>query len=343
VVAGAGPSLEEAIPALHAIRADVVLVAVDTALPRLATEGLLPDVAVALEAQVANLRDFLPPPSQTLLACELSSLPSAARLFGSRVCFFSSEFAPLRLFSRMAGARILPCPFPALGSVGVAAVNAALHMTTGDVYLAGLDFSFPRSLTHARGTPYHLSALEQSSRLSPPDMPSFHALAARRRVRTADKNGHAVFSDSVLMSYRDGLRNVIGRAGSRICDMSPGGLDLGAPRIAGSELMERVRGARDRGMPLSIGAGPLCSADKARSFIRAEREALLHGSRLLRDALHSGALSPECLSFVQESDYTWVHFPDSQGWHAGDKGFLARVNAASQYYAERLGRLESLL
>jgi len=343
VVAGAGPSLEDVLPTLRAIRADVVLVAVDTALPRLLAESLCPDVAVALEAQTANLRDFLPPPSKTLLACELSSLPSAARLFDSRVCFFSSEFAPLRLFSRMAGAHILPCPFPALGSVGVAAVNAALRLTTAEVYLAGLDFSYPRSLTHARGTPYHLSALSQATRVIPPDVPFFRAVSARRRVQTEDKTGQKIFSDTVLLSYRDGLGKVIGPAGSRVWDVSPSGLDLGAPRIAQKGLIARVRGARNRGVPLARATGAICSAETARAFIQAERDVLLRGSGLLRSAIQSGAPSPECAAFVEESDYTWVHFPDAHAEEPRDKGFLARVNAASLYYAERLGRLESLL
>jgi hypothetical protein len=345
VVAGAGPSLEETIPALRAVRSDVVLVAVDTALPRLAAESMPPDVAVALEAQTANLSDFLPPPSPkgTLLACELSSHPTAARLFGSSVRFFSSEFAPLSLFARMAGLRILPCPFPALGSVGVAAVNAALRMTSGHVFLTGLDLSYPRSLTHAGGTPYHLAALAQAARLSPPDVPSFRAMAARRSTAAKDKTGHMILTDPILLSYRETLLRVVAASGSRVWDVGSAGLDLGAPRITGKELVQRVRGARTRCVPLALGSVPLCSSQTAGAFVRSEKENLLRGTALVRDALRSGSPSLECLSFLAESDYTWVHFPDSPSPDLPDMSFLARVNAAALYYAERLRRVESLL
>ena len=148
-----------------------------------------------------------------LLACELSSLPSIPRLFGDRVRFFSSEFAPLQLFARMASAGLLPCPFPALGSVGVAAVNAALRLTSGEIFLTGLDFSYPRLQTHARGTPYHLSALVGASRLSAPDGPSFRAISARRRGLAEDKHGKRVLTDSVLESYGESLRRIVAGAG----------------------------------------------------------------------------------------------------------------------------------
>ena len=344
IVAGAGPSLEELLPTIRAVRNDVLLLAVDTALPRLVTESLRPDLVVALEAQVANLQDFLPAlsPGGTLLVCELSSHPSAARLFGSNVRFFSSEFAPLRLFARMAGARILPCPFPALGSVGVAALNAAVRLTTGEIFLTGLDFSYPRSLTHARGTPYHLSALVQAARLSPPDDRSFRALSARKTTIAEDKNGQPVLTDPVLMSYRENLRRVAAAASPRVSDAGGSGLELGAPRVGALELRERVRGASSRSTPLERAAPPLCSPEAALGFIRSEEEILRRGAAILTEALSAETPSEDCLSFLDEADYAWVHFPDSRQDRPPGKSLLARVGAAARYYGERLRRLESL-
>jgi hypothetical protein len=80
-----------------------------------------------------------------------------------------------------------------------------------------------------------------------------------------------------------------------------------------------------------------------RAFVRAERDILRHGDDLLRAAISSGAVSEECLSFLKEADYTWVHFPDAPGEGMPDRGFLARARAAAGYYAERLRRLESFL
>ncbi|MFI5369173.1 MAG: 6-hydroxymethylpterin diphosphokinase MptE-like protein, partial [Spirochaetia bacterium] len=174
VVAGAGPSLDECIPAMTRLRRGFVLAAVDTAFPCLAAHGIFPDIVVALEAQVANMQDFLPFRSaRTLLACDLSSHPAVNRLFTDRLYYFSSRFAPLRLFDRLAEAHLLPAPFPALGSVGVAAVHAGLQIGRGDVFLTGLDLSFPGARTHAQGSPYHLAMLNGCSRLRPVGQDAF--------------------------------------------------------------------------------------------------------------------------------------------------------------------------
>ncbi len=344
VVVGAGPSLGEIFPTLRSVRKDIILMAVDTALPRLAAESLPPDIVVALEAQVFNLLDFLPRPDPSILiACEMSCHPTVPRLFDGRVRFFSSEFAPLRLFTRMAGAGMLPCPFPALGSVGVAAVKAALGLTTGEIFLAGLDFSYPGSLTHAGGTPHHLAALAAAARLEPVEGSSFRAIEARRPSVLEDKTGKPVLTDAVLTSYRDSLRRLIAGAGGRVHDACSTGLDLGAAQITGRKMKEKVSAARARGIPPDRAAAPVCSVDAARAFLASEEELLRRGDELLDAAVRSGTASPECSAFLEEADYVWVHFPDEPAQGGPDRGFLARVRVGVRYYAERLGRLASLL
>jgi 6-hydroxymethylpterin diphosphokinase MptE-like len=343
VVAGAGPSLEEVLPALRAVRTKLVLVAVDTALPRLAAESLPPDVVVALEAQVANLRDFLPPPAAgTLLACDLSSHPAVPRLFPGRAQFFSSAFAPLRLFDRMADAGMLPYPCPPLGSVGVAAVHVALHMTRGEIFLAGLDFGYPLLVTHARGTPYHLGVLARASRLSAPDGASFTAIADRRRKVVADKTGRPLVTDAVLAAYRDGLRRIATGATGRIFDAGPTGLDLGAPRIGIRELTEKIGATAAGRLPLEAGRATVTTVERARDFIRVEMEMLRSGEKLLRAALDAETSPSQCMTFLEDADYAWVHFPDWPAEGAPDSSFLARAAVAARYYSERLQRLDSL-
>ncbi len=348
IIAGAGPSLDDLLPALRAVRKKVVLVAVDTALPRLAAESLQPDVVVSLDAQLANLRDFLPAPAPgILLAAELSSHPSIPRLFEDRVLFFSSAFAPLALFARMAKAGILPCPMPALGSVGVAAVRAALQLTRAEIFLAGLDFSYSRHLTHAPGTAHHLAALSGSSRVNGAESAFFKAIADRPRRLVADKWGRPVVTDAVLASYRASLQRVITNAAGRVFDAGATGLDLAAPRVTNRELEEKigaaVRDGDDGGRCLEAGRAFVTTSERVRAFLRGELEILRRGDELLRRALASSAPSAECVAFLEEADYVWVHFPDQPHDSAPDRSFLARAAVAVRYYAERLTRLESLL
>jgi hypothetical protein len=347
VVAGAGPSLEESLPVLKDARGSYLLAAADTALPRLAEESLEPDLVVALEAQVANIQDFIPHRGGgALLACELSAHPATARLFPGRCFFFASRFAPLALFGRLEAAGLLPCPFPALGSVGVAAAHAGLRMTSGEVFLTGLDFSFPGSRTHVRGTPHHLSALRATGRMHGVEQDSVRGLALRRTIRETGKTGSAVLTDLVLRSYRDGLRMQAAASAGRIWDMGATGLDLGVGRVDEEGFLRRVRAA---------GAGrPRIEVREQRAFAVEEvRKALAGEVRLLEQAGarfggllragHAGCLDAESKAILEAAGYAVLHFPDREAAAAPSSSYLARARVAALYYAGRVSRvLESL-
>jgi hypothetical protein len=320
-------------------------VAVDTALPALMAEGIVPDVVVALEAQMANLQDFLPARHDSIaLACDLSSHPSINRLFPGRLFFFSSRFAPLRLFDRLARIGLLPAPFPALGSVGVAAVHAGIRIGRGEVYLTGLDFSFPAFRTHARGAPHHLAMLIGGSRMRPVGHESFCSVAARALVQAPDKRGGRVATDRVLKSYRDTLQQEVKENGDRVMDIGPLGLDLGVPSISRARFEEglcRVPAASSA--RLVIDPGRSFSAGTMRELLMREKALLEQAMDSARQAAATGLVPPECRALLAEVDYAWVHFPDEMALDAPDRSFLARVGVAAGYYANRMGRIRSIL
>jgi hypothetical protein len=276
LVAGAGPSLEDSLAWIRGSRDDLLLAAVDTALPILRDAGLHPDLVFVLEAQAANARDFLgwgegfppapgcPSPSGaaagpgSALLCDLSSHPALVRRFRPAVRFFASRFAPLRLFDRLESAGLLPHSIPPLGSVGVAAVHLALELTGGPVILAGLDFSYPAGKTHARGAPAWRSALAQTSRLAPADQALWEGLRRRPLTRRAGKGGGPVLTDLVLQSYAAQLsRRIEGER--RVFDIGRAGLPLGArPIESAAELARVCRGGWD--FPSAPGSPPAAAA-----------------------------------------------------------------------------------
>ncbi len=343
VVAGAGPSLERTLPVLLAFRDRFVLMAVDTALPVFSACGLAPDVVVALEAQAVNNLDFIPAPSggNSILACDLSVHPSAARLFPGRVCFFSSEFAPLSLWGRMEEAGLRPQRFPALGSVGVAAGHAAVRLTRAGVFLTGLDLSFPRAMTHAKGSPFLIAMLAGSSRLAPVGQSGYIALAGRHLVRRADKHGRPVLTDRVLSSYRDSLEEEMRESSGRVWDCGETGLPLGVRLITTSGFAETLRGAAPSAERLNVDRTRRFSADRLARFVSSERALL---ERVAAAAgLSSAVEDPDLPRLLADADYTRAHFPDQPDLSSPGQGFLARARVAALYYAERLRRIESVL
>jgi hypothetical protein len=203
---------------------------VDTAVPVLAGSGLLPDWVFTLDAQVYTLQDFLPcrEPGITLL-CDLTANPQTLRLFSS-VYFYSTRFHPLSLFDRLDSAGLLPTGLPPRGSVGVSAVEAALAITQGPVLFTGLDFSYTKNQTHARGAPFHLTLLHRCTRVNPCGMDAFRSLMERPLLRLAGKDGQPVLTDLVLRSYASQLQTV-NAANLRSHDLSRQGLPVGADRV----------------------------------------------------------------------------------------------------------------
>jgi hypothetical protein len=340
VVAGAGPSLEESIPVLQKLRSRFALIAVDTALPLLVAQSLRPDLIVALEAQAANLKDFIPREKWgARLACDLSAHPATTRLFMGRLHFFSSTFAPLRLFDRFAEARLLPSVFPALGSVGVAAVRAALCVTRDLVFLTGLDFSFPGSRTHARGTPQHLESLIRSTRLHAVGQDAYGALLSRRRTKVRDKRGGSVETDMVLRSYRENLRREIGGSSQRAMDIGATGLDLGVRLIGAREFETTLLNRGTRGGGIATSDAPRFSRPALQGALDREANLLERAAGQIRAAIAEKPPRGRCADILRAIDYAWVHFPDEPDLTSPDRSFLARALVAVGYYAQRLERI----
>ena len=332
LVAGAGPSLEQALPRIARVRDRLTLLAVDTALPAL--DELAPDWVYALEGQHYNLEDFLPgrDPRLTLL-CDLSSCPAVVRLFPRRRPF-ATRFHPLALFDRLQAAGLLPPELPPLGSVGVTAVRAALSLTAGPVLLAGLDFCYPGGRTHARGAPSHRRTLAACSRLAPPGSCSLEALAARPRLRVAGKAGREYSSDLVLRSYALQLR-ALAEARGRLYDLGAEGLETGARPLRTDQELEALLAAS----PWPPAPDLPCFApqpEQVRDFLGAEAGLLRAAERELRQALQrETGLGPA----VAQVDYILLATPEADPLRLAERGNLALALANAGWLRARVERL----
>jgi hypothetical protein len=122
------------------------------------------------------------------------------------------------------------------------------------VLFTGLDFSYPRNLTHARSTPVHRGMLRSCSRLHPCGMNAFETLLARPRLRLPGKGGTRVLTDLVLDSYARQL-STVNAAGSRSFDLSAEGLPVGARRVDTIAELQALCGAAAPARSAGIGMG----------------------------------------------------------------------------------------
>jgi hypothetical protein len=348
LVAGAGASLEDALAYITRRREELFVLSVDTALPVLLDAGIVPDAVFMLDSQQANLQDFLPYPNVSVpLVCDLTANPQIIRHLGANgLYFYSSRFYPLTLFERLRSRCLLPAPLPPLGSVGVAAVSAALQITDGPVLLTGLDFSYLDGKTHARGAPLNRAMCHSAHRYRPAGMLSFEAVRTRPLLRLTGKCGRPVLSDLVLQSYALKLQEIL--AGSeRVFDLSSRGLPTGARPL------RPARGGKPAPVPAVVAAAFPPRAGAFSPTSEAVREFLANEEKLLATALAGcrGSLdsrgepdspAPALSESLKLVEYAYLDFPDFTPEPRLTAELLARLPPALEDIRRRLAGLQQV-
>ena len=354
---GAGPSLDPLLDELTTLsggnipppgRRRYKIICVDTCLPALHERAILPDLAVVLESQHWNLRDFSGARDREISAAfDLSALPASARVLGGKRCFFATPWTTLRLFRRLGEAGLEPETFFPMGSVGLCAAALALRISSGPVLAGGIDFSFSLDAYHARSTPAHSELQRKQNRFRS----ILNAGAAFRpgAFSALSKTGGAVRSDPAMRRYRDLFEQEFG-GNPRLHDIAGSGLNLGVKTVSPAEAFSILNGAGEtpavRPLATDLPAARLPAAsqssagspaawqkEKIAAFIRRETAALYELKEMLCGEIAANPGRMEEL--LDTSDYLWAHFPDCAG--AGgrrpsctDLGFLKRVRAETE-------------
>ncbi|MCL2441745.1 MAG: DUF115 domain-containing protein [Treponema sp.] len=350
LVLGAGPSLDKVLNALPKTFKFKIICA-DTCLGILKDRNITPDLAVILESQHWNLRDFIGCRGWNVSAAiDLSSLPASAKKLNGEGFLFFTPWTPLRIFERLKNAGLLPGIIPPLGSVGLTAVELARRLTNGKIICAGLDFSFTADMYHARSAPGHRDKLNKQTRLK---SILNNAVFNEFTAAAVSKSGLQVKTSPIMKNYRNLFEQEFG-GDERIFDIEGSGLPLGVKTLSIEEAMEKItncpqifaesstepsnRRFGGEGSPLdfrgdhkerseefcpasfsstlipsAISAPPcLCeNSSGINSFIENEIKLLEE----LRNILSGeAAMNTERLGeLITECDYLWAHFPDYAG------------------------------
>jgi len=171
VITGSGPSLEAALPQILAAREGVFILAASSSLPALAAGGITPDMAISTDGGAwallhlhACFRMATPPARPLMLAYSLSAaLPSQCAALPLLPLNDGTMWQSMAL--RSLG---IPSAFvPQRGTVTASALELALVLSSGSIFLAGMDLAIPDIRSHAR--PYGFDHLfyGAASRLRP--------------------------------------------------------------------------------------------------------------------------------------------------------------------------------
>jgi hypothetical protein len=216
LVLAAGPSLDEVLPLLGALRERLLIVAVDTSYRFCRYRGVEPDFLVTVDPQYWNSRhlDWLGRPQAALIS-ESSAHP---RLFRSLEeqngeIYFVSSFFPLgRCIEEIIGERGL---IGAGGSVATTAWDLCRYLGCSPIYMAGLDLGFPGKRTHARGAFFEQAMHTRSRRFQPAEQMIFEYLHQARPTSVRNNAGGRTLTDRRMLIYKSWFENQIRQQSGR--------------------------------------------------------------------------------------------------------------------------------
>jgi hypothetical protein len=353
IVCGAGPSLERALPFISRAQKGGLLsvIACDTALSPLLDAGITPDLLVCLEGQAYNLADFTSlGDSPISLLADLSSHPATFRAIKGKKFLSFVNIAPSAFLDRVGalGLPLLPCP--PLASVGVHSVHVARSLSSGPLFLTGLDFSYELGKTHSRGSPGLRAAERSLDRLT--RWPGQYASSMRALESPAGRASwpQGLVCDPALASYAELLKDELSLPGAEVYDLRGFGLPLGAKSLgfdAATELLLGLVASQKAGGKGPIEgparAAPACGREsldlKIGSFFDDERARLKALSEALKG--HSAFEGEAFIRSVQDSDYLLWPMPDSGRLRELPQDLLNRLLVEVEYWRWKLGEISS--
>jgi hypothetical protein len=191
VVAGAGPSLEEALPRLaeQKRKSPLFILAVSSSAPALLAADILPDLILAADGgnwALLHLYETLRKPSRAVFAAALAAaLPSQLAALPWLPISDGSLWQNTLLQS-------MGLPYAALpqrGTVTATALDLAFCLCRGNVYIAGADLGHRDILTHARPNSFERLLTEKAGRLNPAYSQNFFRASAM-----ASSGSHGIYA-----------------------------------------------------------------------------------------------------------------------------------------------------
>lgn len=344
---GAGPSLDlhrELVRQIAAGRAAIAIVALDTALPALASLGIRPDAVVSMDAQLANARDLLPWRWDGVdLLADVTCHPGIVRRFDARRrSLFASEFHEFSDGDLQALVAGIPA-IPPLGSVAPAAIHILTHaLGMGRIALVGVDFHYRAPQTHAVMSAIDRTVRRARTRLQWPDGNDDALL--RPRTTASARDGSRIDADRVLADHAERTAELIAvlhrePGGCRIAALPGNGLDLGCPTVAPADVVTFLSGSPDgtepavrgaavarHGSPRPLGGTPETDASLIRKRRAAALERIVARLRSQEARLESSSFTilDAGLDFVALDMPQWPLMMTRHEWLAAQHGRLLR-------------------
>ncbi len=247
MITGAGPSLEDQIDKIKEMKRDTSLLATDTSLPFLLEKDILPDIVISIDCQQVSYHHFLKGMPQGIpLVIDLASPPILTRIT-DKIIFFSSNH-PFSIFINRKWRRF-PIIDTSVGNVSHAAVSLANTLGAEQIYLFGIDYSYPEGKAYTRGTYIYPYFRSMETRIKPLTTLLFQFIMRNKTISKISERGRIIYTTKPMSSYKTRLEEFLKTLNSTIIQIPGKGLPL---QISGTRELK----ANKNNLPGLFAAGP---------------------------------------------------------------------------------------
>ena len=233
LVLGAGPSLQKILPHLENLKKTMVIVCVDTALRALLKQKVQPDFIVLTDPQywayrhIAGLKS-----TESILITENSVYPSVFKFECKKIVCCKSQIPVAQFFEKYCGGQGY---LGAGGSVASCAWTFAKFCGAKNIFLCGIDLSFPKKQTHIKGSTFEQKIHITSTKIKPAETAAMPLLFGGNATLEKDFYGNPVLSDQRMKMFAWWFEsNVAASPETKTFTLSPEGLFI--PGIVPFEL-----------------------------------------------------------------------------------------------------------
>ena len=227
VIAGAGPSLDAAMPELQRMTGRGLLIAVDTALRPMLDAGITPQLVTALDPSLLNARHF-----QMLAECPDTWLVAESALDRSAAAPFDQRTFWLRIAKHHPWPWLNACgievgQIDVWGSVLTGAFQLACVAGCDPIIFVGADLAFTDGRPYCRGTTYEFDWAWSASVGRSLEQAWQHHIDSTKPHPSLDIHGAQTVSSGSLESFRDWIVSRAKKSGRRVINATGNGILFG--------------------------------------------------------------------------------------------------------------------
>jgi hypothetical protein len=200
VITGSGPGLEDVLPEIRAMEPRPLILAASSSVTALYAGGLAPDMVIGTDGSgwaLVHLRECLRRPPETGPAGAAPGAPFSLALNLCAALPSQCAEAPVVVLNdgslwqslALGGLGIPSLTVPSRGTVTASALDLALALGAGPVFLCGMDLAVRDIRTHARPYGFDFLIRDRATRLSP-----LYSLAYTRARELGRGKSHEVYA-----------------------------------------------------------------------------------------------------------------------------------------------------